>query len=458
MINIDTNKIQKLYIAYFGRPGDPVGINYWHVKSNDQLTIREICHQLSLQDEYIVNVVTGKSMEFQVNQLYINLFGRKVDFDSLNYWLSKIEIDNYSISEIVYEILWGGDEIIPNKSEQFKKDIEVLNNKMYAAELFTAEISKQRSLINIYQPESIKPWMSGQSLIKAYNFLDNIFLKKVYQADVDSVILSLSGRPIESLTRPAIEIENVNLSIPVYCSESRSLTKRLTKRVVNLTGGELAESKTGTNIIALNNINLRIMSGERVALIGHNGSGKSSFLRLISGIYKPTNGRINISVDVYPMLQKAFLTSSELTGSDACKAHYLLHNYNLKGFDSFLSEIIEFSGLGSYMSLPIKTYSDGMSARLIFSILTSSPHDCLAIDEGFGTGDADFFERAEKRLKKFMDSAATLFLASHSEELLKQFCDRGIVFSHGSIVYDNSLDAALNYYHTHDYYHKNVIK
>ena len=107
--------------------------------------------------------------------------------------------------------------------------------------------------------------------------------------------------------------------------------------------------------------------------------------------------------------------------------------------------------------MPIKTYSEGMSARLIFSILTSSPHDCLAIDEGFGTGDSDFTDRAEDRMKKFMDSAATLFLASHSEELLKQFCNRGIVFSHGSIVFDGSLDAALNYYHTHDYYNKNVI-
>ena len=156
------------------------------------------------------------------------------------------------------------------------------------------------------------------------------------------------------------------------------------------------------------------------------------------------------------MLQKTFLTSPELSGIDACKAHYLLRNHTLHGFESFLDEIIEFSGLGSYISLPIKTYSEGMSARLIFSILTSNSHECLAIDEGFGTGDTDFFDRAEARMEQFMESAATLFLASHSEELLKQFCNRGIVFSHGSIAYDGPLDAALNYYHTHDYYQKNV--
>ena len=164
---------------------------------------------------------------------------------------------------------------------------------------------------------------------------------------------------------------------------------------------------------------------------------------MISGIYQPTNGNIDILVDVYPMLQKTFLTSSELSGIDACKAHYLLKNHSLEGFESFLNEITEFSGLGTYISLPIKTYSEGMCARLVFSILTSTPHDCLAIDEGFGTGDVDFCDRAEERMKQFMESAATLFLASHSEELLKQFCNRGIVFSHGSIVYDGPLDLSL---------------
>ncbi len=458
MICIDTKEIQKLYIAYFGRPGDPSGINYWHSTSYNLATIRDISNQLSLQDEYKIQLGIGKSIEFQINQLYINLYGRKVDFDTLNYWLNNIEVKNYLISDIVYQLLWGANKTLPTKSKQLEKDREVLDNKVYAAELFTKQISKQINLMNLYQPESLNPWISGNALIKVSNFLENIILQKVSKNEIDFLILSLSGGTIEILTRLAIEIKNVNLAIPVYCPESRLITKRLVNRVSSLTGGELNQSKTGTNIIALNNINLTVMRGERVALIGHNGSGKSSFLRLISGIYKPTNGRISISVDVYPMLQKAFLTSSELTGIDACKAHYLLQNYNLKGFEGFLGEIIEFSGLGSYISLPIKTYSEGMSARLIFSILTSSPHDCLAIDEGFGTGDADFFARAEKRLKKFMDSAATLFLASHSELLLKQFCVRGIVFNHGSIVYDGLLEAALNYYHTHDYYHRNDIR
>ncbi len=456
MINIDSNDLQKLYIAYFGRPGDPSGINYWLSRAKELITIREISHELSRQDEYLKYIAHDKSLDFKINKFYLNLFNRKADFDGLNYWMEMINNQDYLISDIVCDLLDSSNEAYFVNVEQLRKDRNILQNKIFAAELFTQQISKSITLINLYKPDSISPWISGNSFIRVSNFLNNITSEKVNLDEVDDVIFSLSGTS-NMLTKPAIEIKDLSLSIPIYHIENRSLTKKLAKKVITITGGTLDQSKNKTNVIALNNINLTIMRGERVGLIGHNGSGKSSFLRLISGIYLPTKGNINILVKVYPMLQKTFLTSPELSGIDACKAHYLLKNHSLVGFESFLNEILEFSGLGSYISLPMKTYSEGMSARLIFSILTSSPHDCLAIDEGFGTGDADFCDRAEKRMKQFIESAATLFLASHSEELLKQFCNRGIVFSHGSIAYDGPLDAALNYYHTNDYYRKNVI-
>jgi len=457
MINIDSNDLQKLYIAFFGRPGDPSGISYWLSHSNHFLTLKEISNELSRQDEYLKHIVNDNSFEVQINKIYLNLFGRKADFDGLNYWIKKIDNENYSIADVVYQLLYSINKLYLKNSEQLEKDTNVLENKILAAEQFTHQISKSITLINLYQPDSISPWVSGTSFNRASKFLSNVKFCKVTNDEINEVISSLSDTSIKILNEPVIEIKDVTLSIPIYYSENRSLTKKFAKKVINITGGKLYESKKGRNIIALNHINLTFMKGERVGLIGHNGSGKSSFLRLISGIYFPTRGEIMISVDVYPMLQKAFLTSSELTGIDACKAHYLLRNHSLDGFENFLHEIIDFSGLGSYISLPIKTYSEGMSARLIFSILTSSPHECLAIDEGFGTGDSDFFDRAEERMQQFMESAATLFLASHSEELLKKFCNRGIVFSHGGVVYDGPLDAALNYYHTHDYYRKNVV-
>ena len=457
MINVNSNELQKLYIAYFGRPGDPSGINYWLSRSNESLNLRQISNELSRQDEYLKYVSHEKSLDFKINKFYINLFNRKADFDGLNYWMEMVENRKCEISDIVYELACVTNKTFSINFEQQKKDTEIIHNKIVAAELFTKQISKSITLINLYRPDSISPWISGNSFIRVSNFFNHITSEKVSIEKIKDFISSLPDTSLNILNEPAIEIKDISLSIPIYQIENRSFAKKFTKKVINITGGSLEQSKNKTSIIALNNINLNIMKGERVALIGHNGSGKSSFLRLISGIYLPTSGNINVFVDVYPMLQKTFLTSSELSGVDACKAHYLLNNYSLEGFESFLSEIIEFSGLGSYISLPIKTYSEGMSARLVFSILTSSPHDCLAIDEGFGTGDADFYDKAEERMKEFMESAATLFLASHSEELLKQFCNRGIVFSHGSIAYDGPLDAALNYYHTHDYYRKNVI-
>jgi lipopolysaccharide transport system ATP-binding protein len=147
------------------------------------------------------------------------------------------------------------------------------------------------------------------------------------------------------------------------------------------------------------------------------------------------------------MINKSFVTSAELSGLEAVKAHYLLLHQNLRGFDQFLDGVIEFSGLGEFINLPIKTYSEGMASRLLFSFLTATSHECLVIDEGFGAGDSMFYERAEARLKLFIEASGTLILASHSDHLLQQFCTRGLVFSHGEIVYDGALSSALEYYH-----------
>ena len=128
------------------------------------------------------------------------------------------------------------------------------------------------------------------------------------------------------------------------------------------------------------------------------------------------------------------------------KAHYLLVQGNLKGFADVCESVVQFSGLGDFIHLPIKTYSEGMAARLLFSILTAFSHECLAMDEGFGAGDFNFYEQAQQRLHDFIDTAGTLLLASHSEALLRQFCQRGLVFDQGSIVFDGPLAEALAYY------------
>jgi ABC-type polysaccharide/polyol phosphate transport system ATPase subunit len=215
----------------------------------------------------------------------------------------------------------------------------------------------------------------------------------------------------------------------------------------SVTGGRLSRSRGGAVITALQGVTLKVHQGGRVALIGHNGAGKSSFLRLVSGIYQHTSGHFKAHVPVFPMIHKGFVTSSELSGLQAIKAHYLLMHGHLRGFEEFSDDVIGFSGLGDFIHLPVKTYSQGMAARLLFAALTGGSHDCLAMDEGFGAGDTRFYEKAQERLNRFLSSAGTLLLASHSEELLRRFCRRGLVFDSGRVVFSGPLDDALEYYH-----------
>ena len=243
---------------------------------------------------------------------------------------------------------------------------------------------------------------------------------------------------------PILELQDVWLRIPVKGKETRTLKRALIRSV---TGGRLMQSEGGTQVDALRGISCRVFHGERVALIGHNGAGKSTFLRLIAGIYMASSGLYRSNCKVFPMIQKTFITGPDLSGVHAVKGHYLLMNGHLKGFESFLEEIIEFSELGDFIHLPMKGYSEGMSARLLFALLTSGRHECLALDEGFGTGDARFFERAQNRLEKFIQDSGTLILASHSDGLLRQFCNRGLVFRQGEIVFDGALEESLQYYH-----------
>lgn len=249
-----------------------------------------------------------------------------------------------------------------------------------------------------------------------------------------------------ALGAPILELRDVWLRIPVSTKETRTLKKALLR---SLTGGALHQTRYGAEIEALRGIHCTIHHGERVALIGHNGAGKSTFLRLISGIYVATSGFFKASCPVYPMIQKSFITGSELSGLQAVKAHYLLQKGNLRGFSEYLSEIVEFSELGDFIHLPMKGYSEGMAARLLFALLTSGSHDCLALDEGFGAGDARFFERAKTRLEQFIAAAGTLILASHSEDLLRRFCRRGLVFNQGQIIFDGPLVDSLSFYHAH---------
>ena len=243
--------------------------------------------------------------------------------------------------------------------------------------------------------------------------------------------------------QPKIILKEATVRIPIFSNSSNSIKRKL---LTNFSGGRISFEKKMQSVLALNSINCKLYAGERVALIGHNGAGKTSFIRTISGIYKLTSGSIERRVDVYPMIERSFIVEEELTGYDSAKAHYLIMNNSLDGFEDFLDYVIHFSGIGEYIYLPLKTYSEGMASRLTFSLLTFHKHDCLALDEAIGTGDQNFYKKAQKRLNEYLTSSGMLILSSHSSALLRRFCERGLVFSGGSIIFDGDLEDALKFY------------
>lgn len=245
---------------------------------------------------------------------------------------------------------------------------------------------------------------------------------------------------------PLVELEGVSLDIPVEGIGSRTLKAAL---VSGLTGGLLNRQRSGSVAVqALRNLTFTIRKGERVALLGHNGAGKSTLLRLLTDVYCPTQGRIRRYGQVVPLINKSFWVEPDLSGRHAAKAQYLLNCNTIRGFDAFLEELVEFTQLADFIHLPIRTYSEGMRTRLQFGLLTAFRHEALALDEGIGAGDQWFLSRARERLRQFLGEVGTLILASHSNELLKQFCSRGIVMAHGSVVFDGSIEDAFTAYTT----------
>ena len=256
------------------------------------------------------------------------------------------------------------------------------------------------------------------------------------------------------------ELDNVSLHLYSMTSKGVNIKKELVKIVgkfLNLRfRNNIDKNKDQGNlskILILNNINVFINKGDRIALIGANGSGKSTILKLLSGIYKPSRGRMKGDY-FYPMIIRDLNVSEDLAGIDAAKAFFYQHGLGLLGYDLdwFTSTIEESCSIGEYFFRPIKYYSEGMRTRLTFSLLTSVRlSENLAIDEGFGTGDKKFALQAEEKLRGFLGTEGSLLLASHSNDLLRQFCKRGWVMKGGRLIFDGPLEQAFSFYDSEEY-------
>ena len=227
-----------------------------------------------------------------------------------------------------------------------------------------------------------------------------------------------------------ILLENVFLDYPIYKTGALSLRHKILGAA---TGGLISSNKNKTTIVrALSNINLEIKEGDRLGVIGHNGAGKSTLLRCLSGIYKPTRGKIVCEGSLGSFLEIGAGLEPELSGYDNIRRLLMLRGVFRKNeLENLVDSIKCFSELDDFLDLPVRTYSSGMLTRLIFSTITAKIPEIMIMDEFFGVGDAPFQEKANKRLKNGIDQASILVFASHSVELMKSMCNQFVRLTNG---------------------------
>ncbi|MFJ3484648.1 ABC transporter ATP-binding protein [Pseudomonas sp. NPDC090202] len=228
--------------------------------------------------------------------------------------------------------------------------------------------------------------------------------------------------------------EDVTVDYPILDVSHRSFKKDALSWV---TGGRIGETgRHHLTIRALDNVSLDIQPGQRIGLLGHNGSGKSTFLKVMAQVYWPTLGRLKSAGRVTSLLDLTLGMEVEATGYENIYLRGAILGVKPGEIKQTIHDIAEFSGLGDYLRLPLRTYSSGMLVRLGFSISTAFPADIILMDEWLGVGDAQFQEQANKRLHEMTSNASILVLASHSPELISSVCNRCIRLEHGKIVED----------------------
>lgn len=227
-----------------------------------------------------------------------------------------------------------------------------------------------------------------------------------------------------------IIFEHVNVDFPIYNAKNRSLKNTVMQAA---TGGQVNFGADRTIIRSLEDISFELHDGDRVGLIGHNGAGKSTLLRALGKVYAPTSGHVEIQGEIGSLVDISLGIDHEATGRENILIRGALLGLSHKEIKSKLDEIIDFSELGAFVDMPVRTYSSGMHLRLAFAVATVIRPEILLMDEWLSVGDAAFNTKAEQRLQELVQSSRILVIASHSRDLIERTCNRVMWFEHGRL-------------------------
>ena len=236
----------------------------------------------------------------------------------------------------------------------------------------------------------------------------------------------------------AISVQNVTMSFNL----NKEKVDNLKEYVIKLITKKLEYKK----FHAHQNVSFDVKKGEHLAILGFNGAGKSTLLKTIVGVYKPTSGKIEKCGVIAPLLELGAGFDPNYSGKENIFLYGAILGYSREYIQSKYNEIVEFSELGHFINVPLKNYSSGMKARLVFSIATAVEPDVLILDEVLSVGDAKFRTKSLKKVQSMFQKGVTVLFVSHSIDQVKAICDKAILLDHGRIIAQGDVEEVSDIY------------
>ncbi len=228
-----------------------------------------------------------------------------------------------------------------------------------------------------------------------------------------------------------IKIENVSMKFNLGIDKDFSVKQAF----VNLFSGKTKKkNKKNNEFWALKNVSFTVGKGEVVGLIGSNGAGKSTLLKVVSGVMKPTSGKVKVAGVISPMIELGAGFDGNLTAKENIYLNGAILGYSKKFLDSKFDEIVEFSELKDFLEVPVKNFSSGMTAKLAFSIATIVNPEILIVDEILSVGDIKFQEKSKAKMMEMIKGGTTVLYVSHSLQSIKDLCTKVVWLEHGKVV------------------------